>query len=231
MKKVFRLMFTVAALATSASAIEPGNFGGLGISFYAGSNGASIVGVMPNSPAQIMGLQPGDLITSANGIEFSAIEPARQAGFLRGEAGSSINLTVERGGEKLSLSAKRVGLSVQNLEANDISAWYGKSENLTAEEISHLANQRTNGNYELLGVIQYGIPIARSAENLNANALHQISMKKAEEKQPEPKKIDGNANNLNSNGRVQGISFVNVKGARVKKQNGNEKNPLISHIE
>jgi len=63
---------------TLASAIDPGNFGGLGISFYAGSNGASIVGVMPNSPAQIMGLQPGDLITSANGIEFSAIEPARQ---------------------------------------------------------------------------------------------------------------------------------------------------------
>jgi hypothetical protein len=41
MKKIFKLMFVVTILATSVTAIEPGNFGGFSISFYAGSSGAS----------------------------------------------------------------------------------------------------------------------------------------------------------------------------------------------
>ncbi|MDR2580921.1 MAG: PDZ domain-containing protein [Fibromonadaceae bacterium] len=220
MRKKIQSIFLVAILASAAIATETDNFGGLGISFYAGESGVKIAGVVPNSPAGNIGLQAGDLILSANGTEFSAIDPSQQVSYLRGKAGSSISLVVERAGEKLSLSTKRAELSIQSLSANDISAWYGKSEGLTAEEINHLANQKIAEGYQFLGVMQHGIPVLRSAENLNANAVQQISIKTATETDNSVSEPQG----LSLNDKAASL-FVNAKGAHVKKQNGNEKKP------
>jgi hypothetical protein len=219
MKKILKSMLAVAALTGYAAATDSENFGGLGISVWTGKSGVKIAGVLPNSPAQDIGLQNGDLILSANGTDLSSVQPDLQIGYLRGEAGSSITIVVDRGGEKISLSTKRVDLSVQNLEAADIAAWYGKNNGLTEDEISYLASHRLGENYELLGVTQYGMPIARSAENLNASALQQISVKKAVEtvappslQQPETSTPEYFLN------KAQNAPLVNVKGAYVKKQ-------------
>jgi len=216
MKKSIKTLFLITALATAVIAGESETFGGLGISVWTGKNGVTIAGVIPNSPAENIGLKAGDLIVSANGTEFSAIEPAKQVSYLRGEAGTSVNLVIDRNGEKFSFSTKRIGLEVQGLEAKDISDWYGKNNGLTAEEISFLASQRTAEGYELLGVMQHGMPISNSAENLNANSVQQISIKKAEEvKLPEAKPLQNNGD-LNLNGKE--FSLVNAKGIKVKKQ-------------
>ena len=220
MKKILKSMLAVAALTGYAAASDSENFGGLGISVWTGKSGVKIAGVLPNSPAQDIGLQNGDLILSANGTDLSSVQPDLQIGYLRGEAGSSITIIVDRGGEKISLSTKRVDLSVQNLDAADIAAWYGKNNGLTEDEISYLASHRLGENYELLGVTQYGMPIARSAENLNASALQQISVKKAEKAvetvapslQPETSTPEYYLN------KAQNAPLVNVKGAYVKKQ-------------
>lgn len=217
MKQSIKSLLLVATLATAAMAGESETFGGLGISVWTGKNGVKVVGIIPNSPAENIGLKAGDLIVSANGTEFSAVEPENQVNYLRGEAGTSVNLVIDRSGEKLSFSAKRIGLEVQGLDASDISEWYGKSNGLTAEEISFLASQRTSEGYELLAVMQHGVPISGSAENLNTNAVQQISIKKAGEiKVPEAKPIQGNED-LNLSG-TKNFSLVNVKGAKVKKQ-------------
>jgi len=216
MKKIFQSIFLATVLASTAIATETDNFGGLGISFYSGKNGVSVVGVMPNSPAYTIGLQTGDLILSANGIELTSVEPSQQVSYLRGKAGSSINLIVERAGKKLTLSTKRVELSLQKLNESDISAWYGKSEGLTAEEINHLANQKVAEGYQLLGTMQHGMPISHSAENLNANAVQQISIKEATESENLPSQPQ----DLNLDDKT----LVNVKGARIQKtDNGNKK--------
>ncbi|MDR0516394.1 MAG: PDZ domain-containing protein, partial [Fibromonadaceae bacterium] len=162
------LFASIAALLAINTATAADNFGGLGISFYAGKNGVRVVGVMPNSPAESIGLQSGDVILSANGTELSAVEPSQQVGYLRGTAGSSVSLVVERAGKQLSLSAKRAQLSVQSLEPNYISSWYGKSRGLTSDEISHLASQNVAEGYQFLGVMQQGVPISTSTENLSA---------------------------------------------------------------
>jgi len=213
MKKAIKFLFAIAILTNIAIATETEKFGGLGVSVWTGETGMKVAGVIPNSPAESIGLQAGDLIVSANGTEFSSVEPSLQVSYLRGEAGSTVNLVVERDGEKITLSVKRVGISVQNLDANEISTWYGKNSGLSAEEINHLANQKIEEGYDLLGVMQYGMPITRSAENLNAEAVQHVSVKKQAE---EIKLSDAKVTVLNDQ---KELSLVNVKGVRVKKQN------------
>jgi membrane-associated protease RseP (regulator of RpoE activity) len=215
MKKVLKSLLIAAALVSAAVAGESENFGGLGISVWTGKSGVRVVGVLPNSPAESIGLAAGDLILVANGTELSAVEAGEQISYLRGEAGSAINLVVERGGEKITLSTKRVDISVQNLNASDISAWYGKSEGLTAEEINHLAIQKTGEGYELMGIMQNGLPVATSAENLSANAMQHVSMKKAED----VKVISNAGATVVLENQKAPLALVNAKGARVKKQN------------
>jgi membrane-associated protease RseP (regulator of RpoE activity) len=216
MKKVINYLFAATMLATVAIAGESETFGGLGISIWPGSNGAKIAGVMPSSPADEAGLQAGDLIVSVNGTELATVNPEEQTSYLRGKAGTPISLVVNRNGNLLSVSAKRVGISVQSIDAKEISEWYGKDKGLTAEEISYLASKKTAESYELLGIMQYGMPISRSAENLSAQNFTQISVQKAEEKL-EAKPIQ-NEEKPSLSGKTKDVQLVNAKGARVKNQ-------------
>jgi len=220
MKKVITSLLISAALATVAVAGESENFGGLGISVWTGKAGVKIAGVIPNSPAESIGLQAGDLIVSANGTELSAVEPQNQISHLRGEAGTSINLVVNRNGDVFSVSTKRMGLSVQSLDTEEILEWYGKSQGLTAEELNFLAGQKTAEGYQLLAVMQYGIPVLNSTENLSASAVQQISIKKPAEpvNYQAPKPVQNSVQNINLNGKTENVLLVNAKGARVNKQ-------------
>lgn len=215
MKKAIKSLFFTAALATSAIAGGSEVFGGLGMSVFTSKNGVKVAGIIPNSPAQNIGLQSGDLIVSANGTELSKVEPNKQVSYLRGEAGSSVDLVVDRNGEKLSLSTKRVELSINNLDEADISAWYGKTNGLTAEEISFLAGKKIGENYELLSVMQYGMPIETTTENLNAKNMQHVSAKKLKE-QPETKPIEQRITNQHYTNKTQNATAVNAKGAITK---------------
>ncbi|MDR2593271.1 MAG: PDZ domain-containing protein [Fibromonadaceae bacterium] len=218
MKKVITSLLISAALATVAVAGESETFGGLGISVWTGKAGVKIVGVIPNSPAESIGLQAGDLIVSANGTELSAIEPENQVSHLRGEAGTSISLVVSRDGDVFSVSTKRAGLSVQSLDTKEISDWYGKNQGLTAEELNFLASQKTTDGYQLLAVMQYGIPVLNSAENLGASAVQQISIKKPTEPVYKELFVQNSVQNISLDNKTQNTLLVNAKGARVNKQ-------------
>jgi membrane-associated protease RseP (regulator of RpoE activity) len=215
MKKVITSLFITAALASAVVAGESENFGGLGISVWTGKSGVKIAGVLPNTPAESIGLQAGDLIVSANEIKLSSVEPREQVSHLRGKAGTLVNLTVDRNGEIISVSTKRVNISVQSMDESEISGWYGKSQGLTTEELNFLASQKTEEGYQLLGVMQYGMLIPNAAENLNAASIQQISVKKAENaKLPEAKPVQYSTPDMSS---TKDFSLVNVKGAKVNK--------------
>jgi len=215
MKRVIKSLFLSAAIATAAVAGQSENFGGLGISVWTGKTGVKIAGVIPNSPAESIGLQAGDLIVSANGTELSAIDPENQVSLLRGEAGTSISLVIDRNGNVFSVSTKRMDLSVQNLDTQDILDWYGKNQGLTAEELSFLASQKITEGYQLLAIMQYGIPVLNSTDNLSASSVQQISIKKAVEiKAVEPDKVQ----NIKLSSKTENATLVNAKGARVNKQ-------------
>jgi len=216
MKKVINYLFAATMFAAVATAGESETFGGLGISIWPSGNGAKIAGVMPGSPAEAAGLQTGDLIVSVNETDLSAVNPVEQTNYLRGKAGTSINIVVNRNGNVFSVSTKRVGIFVQSLDAEEISEWYGKDKNLTAKEISYLASKKTAKGYEFLGIMQHGIPISNSAENLSAQNFTLLSIQKAEAKLVEKPIKKEEESSLN--GKTKDVQFVNVKGARVKNQ-------------
>jgi len=213
MKKVINYLFAATLFAAVATAGETETFGGFGISVWPNSNGAKIAGVMPGLPADGAGLQTGDLIVSVDGNSLSTYNPGEQTNYLRGKAGTTANLVINRNGEVFSVSAKRVGISVQSLDASEISEWYGKEEGLTAEEISYLASKKTAAGYEFSGIMQYGTPVPRSAENLKAQYFTLLSVQKAEAK-PVAKPIK-KEEEPSLNGKTKDAKFVNIKGARV----------------
>jgi putative serine protease PepD len=71
----------------------------LGLTSAAGSAGAEVQDVAPNSPAQRAGLRPGDVIVAVDGDAVS--EPGDVANALEGnEPGDSVVVEVERGGDR-----------------------------------------------------------------------------------------------------------------------------------
>lgn len=74
----------------------PTNRSGLGIDYESGK--ASVLAVLPNSPAADAKLQPGDIVLT---VESEAVTPPRMRAALRQRAGTTVRLTVQRGMEPI----------------------------------------------------------------------------------------------------------------------------------
>lgn len=95
-----------------------GRFGGIGAEITQDENGRFVVArVYRDNPAEQAGLLAGDVITAIDG---EAIDPAEQnmndvlAG-IRGEIGDPVRLTVERGGEELTIEIIRAEILVPSV--------------------------------------------------------------------------------------------------------------------
>ena len=75
-----------------------GLYGGLGLEFDVRDGWMTVVASMPNSPAETIGLRPGDRIVEVDGRETRGwtMDEARRS--LRGEPGSDVKLVIERPG-------------------------------------------------------------------------------------------------------------------------------------
>ena len=227
MKKLIISILTIAAFNTAILAQTAEQFGGFGISVYPGKKGASVSSVLPNSPAAEAGLQAGDVIISVNGTLLSTVAPEKQLSLLRGTPNSSVSLQISRAGETINIHAKRASISVQNLNSEEVSKWYGKNAELTPEDISYLASLQTGEGYELLGVMQNGVLIDSAVKSSNLKQMHQISLKKQSSIDDNAaKSITASGNKLHfinrsaisfsieETGTVE-LSILNAKGATV----------------
>ncbi len=247
MKKLISSITVIAALCVAVAQASE-SFGGFGISVYPGKNGASVASVLPNSPAAQAGLQAGDVIISVNGTLLSSVAPEKQISLLRGNSGSSADLKVSRGGESISIFAKRALISVKDIENQDISAWLGKSKNLNVEDLNYLASQKIGDGYEFLGLMQKGLLISSNMENLNPKQIHQISLKKessAKDNLVSPANVPATptANALNFANRstisfslaneanFSKIAVLNAKGATVWQKNLGKLPPGANNID
>jgi carboxyl-terminal processing protease len=66
-----------------------------------------ISGVIPGSPAQRAGLHHGDVIVSIDGKDTTNMTSEQASGLIRGKAGSSVTLEIQRDGEMVSVPVKR----------------------------------------------------------------------------------------------------------------------------
>ncbi len=85
---------------TATNEILEGSFGGVGVSFQILSDTVKVIEVVPGGPAELVGLQPGDMILEADGKALYGDKVSNQDVFryLRGKEGTKVSLKVKRRG-------------------------------------------------------------------------------------------------------------------------------------
>ena len=76
-----------------------GKYEGIGVWVEHPEGNFTITSPIAGSPAERAGLQPGDVIVAANGHSLGGLETDAAMSLIRGPAGTSVTLTIEREGE------------------------------------------------------------------------------------------------------------------------------------
>lgn len=86
-----------------------GNFVGIGIYMVADKESGRVVVYypIPGSPAEGAGIKAGDQIISVDGTEYTSDDFNTIADHIKGEAGTTVKLEIERNGERLNFEVKR----------------------------------------------------------------------------------------------------------------------------
>ena len=94
-----------------------GNFVGIGVhgSYDVDSMGIYIFGVIPDSPAEQAGLQSGDIVINVEGIEANGENYYEMLDAVRGKAGTKVNLTIIRDGERVEYWITRNNVTSENV--------------------------------------------------------------------------------------------------------------------
>lgn len=85
---------------------------GIGVTIQEVEQGVEIVEVSTGGPAQEAGIQVKDVITAVDGTSIAGAGLEQTKTLVRGEAGSSVSLTVLRGSETLEISVERRSVTV-----------------------------------------------------------------------------------------------------------------------
>ncbi len=76
-----------------------GNYGGLGIQIDVRDGGITVVAPLPDSPAERLGIQTGDVIVEVEGNSTAGWSTDRALGTLRGAPGSMVKIVIRRPGQ------------------------------------------------------------------------------------------------------------------------------------
>lgn len=84
-----------------------GEFQGIGAEVQDVDGAITIVTPIDGSPAEAAGLQPGDILREADGVPLTGMDVTEAAALVRGPAGTTVNLVIERNGELLDVPIVR----------------------------------------------------------------------------------------------------------------------------
>ena len=131
-----------------------GDFVGIGVhaTYDSETHGIYIFGVMPGSPAEKGGIQKGDIIVAAEGMEATEDNYYDMLDKIRGESGTEVTVTVLRNGEKTDYMLVRSAVASENViyEKLDSDIAYVRilsfsDETLTAQFTSKIALAQNEG--------------------------------------------------------------------------------------
>ena len=122
-------------------------FSGIGAELSQTKSGElEIISPIKGSPAEKAGLQPQDVITAINGKSTSGMSLDSAVNIIRGKAGTSVSLTILRGGaQSLTISITRQNIVVPSVNWKIINGNIGYMQISTfADDTSQLAQQAAN---------------------------------------------------------------------------------------
>ena len=94
-----------------------GEFAGVGMEISADANGIMVVAPIDDSPALDAGIRAGDLIGAIDGRTAKGLSVSDAVKLLRGKAGTTVTLSVERGSKTLQLSLVRRTIRVASVKS------------------------------------------------------------------------------------------------------------------
>lgn len=92
-------------------------FSGLGLHMTIAPQGVEVASLISGSPAEVAGLESGDIITRADGHPLEGLSANKAAELLQGPAGTSVELVVLRGSELLFMNITRQVLTQPEISA------------------------------------------------------------------------------------------------------------------
>jgi carboxyl-terminal processing protease len=84
-----------------------GEFQGIGAEVEDVDGNITVVSPIDGSPAEAAGIQPGDILREADGVDLTGMDVTEAAALVRGPAGTTVSLVIERNGELLNLDIVR----------------------------------------------------------------------------------------------------------------------------
>ena len=84
-----------------------GTLVGIGVNVVAAEGGIYVGSVYEGSPAEVAGIKAGDLIVAVDGTRIAGMEFYSAADLISGEIGTTVDITVLRNGEEITLTAMR----------------------------------------------------------------------------------------------------------------------------
>lgn len=115
-----------------------GAFGGIGVSFQILSDTVKVIEVIPGGPAEMVGMQPGDMILEANGVKLYGEKVSNQDVFknLRGKEGTKVVLKVKRRDNKKVLT---FDVTRDKIPENSVDAKYMLTDKIGYVRVSKFA--------------------------------------------------------------------------------------------
>lgn len=98
---------------------QSGSFVGVGIQMQNEAGGIRVVNVMNGMPANLAGVQSGDLVTHVDGTPLAGLETDDISKLIRGQIGTSVTFTIERDGETAPL---QIDIIRDRIETNPVVA-------------------------------------------------------------------------------------------------------------
>ncbi|GDX78410.1 hypothetical protein LBMAG42_02210 [Deltaproteobacteria bacterium] len=92
-----------------------GTLSGIGVTLRASAAGLVVAAVYASTPAARAGLLVGDQVLRVDGVSTSGMTPADATSHIRGRAGTTLTLTVVRGGKTFELEIERAEITIPNV--------------------------------------------------------------------------------------------------------------------
>jgi len=94
-----------------------GQYIGIGVSVTSSTDYPVVDSVFPGSPAAKAGMKSGDMIVKVDGTDVPGQNPDQTSNLIRGQAGTTVTITISRGGQQLDLKVVREPITIPSVRS------------------------------------------------------------------------------------------------------------------